>query len=169
MYRAALLRFEGNPAEALAEAERTFEVMGFGISNDPLKEAFLEAVEAAFELGDLAKVEELLKMLDDVPRGKRPRYLEAHVLRFKARLAAARGDDAIVESRFRTAAGMFVEMAVPFWAAVVQLEHAEWLAERRADEATPLLAGSEPVFERLKARPYIERARALVAHPVEAS
>src|SRR5207247_4496000 len=115
----------------------------FGMGTDPLKAEFPEAIEAAFELGDLAKVESLLRMLDDLPLGHRPRYLEAHSMRFKARLDAARAEDEAVEARFKNAAGMFIEMAVPFWAAVAQLEHAEWLAERgRAADAEPLIASA---------------------------
>jgi hypothetical protein len=63
---------------------------------------------------------------------------------------------------------MLVELAVPFWAAVARLEHAEWLAEReRSIEAKPLLDEARPVFERLRAARFLERARAL--ETVEAS
>jgi hypothetical protein len=51
------------------------------------------------------------------------------------------------------------ELATPFLLAVVQLEYAEWLiAEQRAEEAGPLLAEADAVFERLDARPWLRRA-----------
>src|SRR5439155_1611288 len=78
----------------------------------------------------LGEVDPLLSTIEKTPRGNLPRYLEAHATRFRARFLAAKGDDAAVEQRFKSAAGMFTELAVPYWAAVVQLEHAEWLAER---------------------------------------
>jgi hypothetical protein len=38
------------------------------------------------------------------------------------------------------------------------LEHGEWLAERgHDDDAEPLLAEARAIFERLKARPWLER------------
>jgi class 3 adenylate cyclase/tetratricopeptide (TPR) repeat protein len=167
--QALILRAEGSPSEALAHAERAIgDLAALGIRTDAAKEAFLEAVEAAFELGDLVKVESLLQSIESMQPGMRPRYLEAHVSRFRARLAAARGEDERVEQGFKNAAGMFIEMEVPFWAAVAQLEHAEWLAERgRNDEAQPLLAEATPVFERLRARPFSDRAKMVVAVPIE--
>jgi class 3 adenylate cyclase/tetratricopeptide (TPR) repeat protein len=164
---AILARAEGDPGRALAHAERT---LGFrhelGIRTDPIKEAFPEAIEAAFELGDLGKVESLLALLP----AKMPRFLEAHATRVSARLAAARGEDSSVEPRFKNATGMFIEMAVPFWAAVTQLEHAEWLAERgRADDARPLIDAALPVFERLRTIPFLRRARNVVGETIEAS
>ena len=54
-----------------------------------------------------------------------------------------------------------------FWHAVTQVEHAEWLvAQDRASEAGPLLAEAQETFERLEARPWLERALA-VQPPVE--
>ena len=167
--RAVVLRAEGDAAGALEAAERGLsfhEILGF--RTEVVKEAFVEALEAALELGDLGKAETLMTIVDRAPRGRRPRYLEAHTLRFRARLSAARADDVAVEARFKGAAGMFVELTTPFWAAVTRLEHAEWLAERgRANEAQPLLAEATPMFERLRAAPFIARAKNLVGESVE--
>ncbi len=167
--RAIVARADGAPADALAAAETTLAMRSaLGIRTDSWKEAYLETNEAAFELGDLGTVEKHLTFVETLPAGKRPRYLEAHTERFRARLGAARGDDAEVEQRFKASVGMFVEMEVPFWAAVARLEHAEWLAERgRITEAQPLLADALPVFERLKAEPFAERARAVTRDVIE--
>ncbi|MFE0130703.1 LuxR C-terminal-related transcriptional regulator [Streptomyces sp. NPDC059037] len=49
----------------------------------------------------------------------------------------------------------------PFERALTQLDFAEWLRRRRrAAEARPLLAAALEVFERLDARPWIERTTA---------
>jgi hypothetical protein len=69
-------------------------------------------------------------------------------------LSPRRADDL-----FKGAAGLFRELAVPFYMAVTQLEHGEWLAgEGRSPEAEPLLAEAREIFERLEAGPWVERA-----------
>jgi class 3 adenylate cyclase/tetratricopeptide (TPR) repeat protein len=166
---AMISRTEGSPSDGLRFAERA---LGFeetlGARTDAWKEAFIEAVETSFELGDLARVERFLHRIESDKPGVRSRYLEAHSFRFRARLAAARGDDERAEQNFKNAVGSFVEMEVPFWAAGAQLEHAEWLAERgRGGEAQPLLAEAVPVFERLRAQPFVDRAKNIVGAPLE--
>jgi hypothetical protein len=82
-------------------------------------------------------------------------------------MAAARGESAEVESRFKGAAGLFREIAFPFYMAVTLLEHGEWLiGHARADEAEPLLAEAYEVFERLRARPWIHRVEQATASSV---
>ena len=55
--------------------------------------------------------------------------------------------------------GLFGELETPFYLAVVQLEHAEWLVARdRASEAEPLVAEALQTFERLEAGPWVARA-----------
>jgi hypothetical protein len=50
------------------------------------------------------------------------------------------------------------ELGVPFYLAVTRLEHGEWLAgQDREQDAQPLLAQAREAFERLKARPWLER------------
>jgi hypothetical protein len=49
-------------------------------------------------------------------------------------------------------------MAVPFWMAVTLLEYGEWLGEGgREEEAAPPFAEAQENFERLEARPWLER------------
>jgi hypothetical protein len=49
-------------------------------------------------------------------------------------------------------------MGVPFWMAVTLLEYAEWLTgQGRADDATSSLTEAREIFERLEARPWLER------------
>jgi hypothetical protein len=84
--------------------------------------------------------------------------LYAHALRFRARLSGRRGEDERVASGYRQAAGMFREMATPFWLAQTLLEHGEWLAEHeQLSEAEPPLAEAREIFERLSAQPWLDR------------
>ncbi|MGB2952426.1 MAG: hypothetical protein WBB74_03400 [Gaiellaceae bacterium] len=54
--------------------------------------------------------------------------------------------------------------------AVTELEHAEWLIERgRAPEAEELLGEAKPAFERLIARPWLERLDRAATLQVELS
>jgi hypothetical protein len=74
-----------------------------------------------------------------------------------------------VEQGFKSAAGLFRELGMPFWLAVTLLEHGEWLAANgRAADAEPFLAEAREIFERLRARPWIERLDqvAVAAAPV---
>ncbi len=165
--QAVLLLANGRPAEALAASEAVLEHRGeLGISLETMKEALVVALEAALALNDLAKTKELLDLVEDLPRGKRPQFLEAQVMRFRARLAADEGDSQVVEPAFKGAVGLFREMAAPFYIAVTLLEHAEWLASQaRAGEADPLLAEARKVFGQLKARPWLQRLEGVLGRP----
>ena len=62
---------------------------------------------------------------------------------------------------FDTAEQLLRELELPFQLAVVQLEHAEWLAaEGRAEQAEPLLADARETFDRLGAKPWLDRVAA---------
>jgi tetratricopeptide (TPR) repeat protein len=156
--RAALRRAEGRPQEALGDGEATIELgRTLGIAAQAVKQGIVEAVEAAFALGESAKIEELLASIETVPAGSRPPYLDAQARRFRARLA----EDG---AGYEAAAERFRELGIVFWLAVTLLEHGELLVGRgRPTEAEPLLADAGEIFERLEARPWLERVRAAAA------
>jgi tetratricopeptide (TPR) repeat protein len=161
----AMLRHAaGDYEEALVASEaalQSLEMLGLGVSGDA-KVALGEGLESALVLGRLDKVEELLAGIDGIPPGKRPPLLRAQSARFRARLCAARGDDAAVEQGFKTAGGIFREHGLVFFVAVTELEQAEWLvAQGRRGEAEPLLSEAREIFERLEATPWLERCEAL--------
>ena len=157
LHEAQVLRTEGKPRAALEPLEAVLAMEELGITFLTVKLAVVEALEAAFELGDTAKVEELLAMVESLRPGERPPLLEAHAFRFRSKLS---GD----EAGFERAAARFRELEMPFWLAVTELEHAERLAERgAATEAEPLLAEAAEIFERLGAKPWLERAGTVVA------
>ena len=123
-----------------------------------MKEGLAEALEAAFARGDLEGAEELLGEIEAMRPGELTPYLQAQGARFGARLAAASSDGERVEQGFAAATDQFRELSMPFLQAVTLLEHGEWLAgQDRYPEAVPLLDEARETFERLRARPWLER------------
>jgi predicted ATPase/DNA-binding SARP family transcriptional activator len=158
--RAAVRRAEGRTEEALAAAEEVLaRRAGLGGRHSWVKLAFVQAIEAAFELDDLDRVADLLEEWERRSSEHRTPYVEAHERRFAARLAARRGEADAVEPSFLRATAIFRELSTPFYVAVALLEHGEWLAgQGRREDAEPLLAEAREIFQRLKARPWLERA-----------
>jgi hypothetical protein len=113
-----------------------------------VKQGLVEAVEAALALGELAKVEELLALVEAVPSGTRPPFLDAQAKRFRARLSGDASD-------YETAIERFRELNLPFWLAVTLLEHGELTGDE-----SPLTEARE-IFESLKATPWLERVAKL--------
>jgi tetratricopeptide (TPR) repeat protein len=151
---AALAYAEGESTNALSAGT---EAAGFaqtlGAGQQGVKQGLVWAVEAALALGERERADELLTTIEQLPPGLRPPFLEAQANRFRARM----NED---ETGFKTAAASFREYNFPFWLAVTQLEHGEWLrAQDRAAEAEPLLAEAREIFERLEATPWLERAQ----------
>jgi class 3 adenylate cyclase/tetratricopeptide (TPR) repeat protein len=158
--RACLRRAMGDFNDALSDAEKAVEAglkLG-GAQQQSMKTALVEAVESAFSLGDHTKVRELVGWIDGLRPGERPPYLRAQAARFRARLRAV-GGSADVEPAFTEAEETFTEIGMPFWFAVTQLEHTEWLiANGRDTEAGSMLADATHTFERLQARPWLDRS-----------
>ena len=115
------------------------------------------ACEFALALKDLTKVDELLGVVDALGPGVRPPSACPGAAISCAGCDSRR--DAPVEPSFVAAEEALTELGMPFWLAVTQLEHAEWLvANRREVDARPLLAAAVETFERLKALPWLDRA-----------
>jgi len=152
---AALRRAEGRLEEALTVGIATLEsAKTLGYNSQGVKGGLVDAIEAALALGNHARAEELLAIVDGLPTG-RSLYLDAHARRLRARLSPD-------GSGYAQATGLFRELGIPFWLAVTQLEHAERLIEQgRADEVEPLLAEAREIFEQLGARPWLQRLDAL--------
>ena len=162
---AKVLFARGEFSEALRFAQAALETRhALGLRYDAVKEAFVVAVEAAVGLGGAEKAGELLATVESLPSGLYPQFVRAHVARFRARLGSERAEDL-----FKGAAGLFREMAFPFYLAVTELELGEWMvAHGRAEDAEPLLAEARETFERLEAQPWLERAARLVTSAREA-
>jgi class 3 adenylate cyclase/tetratricopeptide (TPR) repeat protein len=157
--RACWFRALGRTEDSLAAAEEALEAIGtLGPGSQAARVGFVEAVEAALQLGDLTKAEQLLTTVDALPLGECPPLLRGQAARLHARLSAARHEVADVDARFAEAEKTFRELAIPFWLAVTLLERAEWLAmSGQTGEAEPLFAEARPIFQRLRAQPWLER------------
>jgi class 3 adenylate cyclase/tetratricopeptide (TPR) repeat protein len=154
-----ILRAEGRAAEALAAAEEAYTVRNVaGIRAQQVKEGLAEALEAAFALEDLTKVEQLLGEIEAMRPGELTPYVRSQGARSGARLSVARKEAEGVEAGFAAAADGFRDLSMPFLRSVTLLEHGEWLVDRgRAEEARPLLDEAREVFGSLKAVPWLER------------
>jgi tetratricopeptide (TPR) repeat protein len=163
---ARLLRAEGRPSEALAAAERALVLCAeIGATSGSRKLALVEALEAAAALDDTDTVRQLLATLDQLRPGELTPFLKAQRARFRARLTEHEAD-----TEFSTAEELFREHDTPFYLAVTQLEHAERLAAHgRADQAEPLLTQAREIFQRLQAKPWLDRlAAAQTQQPTQA-
>jgi class 3 adenylate cyclase/tetratricopeptide (TPR) repeat protein len=159
--RATVLNAEGDHAEAqrvaTAALEEGAEALG-GTMNPNIRAAVVQALEAAFALGDVGAVEPLLEMFEHVPPGHSTPSVRAHGARAAARLAALRGESTGVDDGFTAAAALFRGLPAPYWLAVTLAEHGEWLvAQGRTEEAESHLTEAREIFERLEARPWLER------------
>jgi class 3 adenylate cyclase/tetratricopeptide (TPR) repeat protein len=162
--RAAFLYAEGCHREAFeAGAEAAGYAADLGAGQQGVKQGLGWAVASSLALGENARADELLSTIEQLPPGLRPPFLEAQAHRFRARM----NDE---EAGFKIAAGSFREYDFPFWLAVTQLEHGEWLVRQdRAADAGPLLAEAREIFERLEATPWLQRAAEVAFEPVELS
>jgi tetratricopeptide (TPR) repeat protein len=165
--RAVVLNAEGKEREALATAEEVLASMDeLGPADQSAKVAFPQAVEAALALGERERAEQLIERIEALPPGQLAPSLRAHAARFRARLAAGTGDRRQADASFAAAGSTFREFGMPFFLAVTLLEQSEWLASKgRASEAEPLLAEARETFERLEAKPWMERAQSLALVP----
>ncbi len=164
---AAVLLAEGSRDDALAAAERSVAVRDtLGIAAQDVKQAIRHALEASLALGRRDRAEELVALVERLPVGLRPSFLDATAHRFRARLA---GDSAAADVDFVAAAGGLRRLDLPFHLAVVELEHGEWLLQQgRGSDAEPFLAEARETFERLHARPWLQRLdTALASTPAE--
>jgi class 3 adenylate cyclase/tetratricopeptide (TPR) repeat protein len=156
---AATLRLaEDDPKESLRFAELAMEgreALSFGHSC--VKEALATGLEAALALEDQDKVDEILGLVRSDPIARRTLFYQAHVSRIEARSPDRTEDEA--ERLFKASIGSFREIEYPFRMAVALLEYSEWLDPRgRGSDAAPLVAEARSIFERLRARPWLDRA-----------
>ena len=68
-------------------------------------------MQAALELDQLDKAEELLAIVEGLAPGLRPQFLNGQLARFRAQFAARRGNVDDVDDLFRGACGLFQQLA----------------------------------------------------------
>jgi class 3 adenylate cyclase/tetratricopeptide (TPR) repeat protein len=158
--RAAVANAEGDHVLALVTAESTLRACIDESFPVGMRLALIEAVEAAFSLGNSSKVVELLRLVRDHFRPGRQPSVDAHMLRWEARMAADRDDHDQAASGFAAAIDGFARLQRPFWVAVTRCELGEWLvAQGREADADEHLAQARATFDRLRAAPWARRAR----------
>jgi hypothetical protein len=157
--RAATALAEGQFEEALTRAEDALATRALGSWPQNGKLGLVTALEAAIALGRADRVEALLSAPETQPVGMRSPLVVAQVHRFRGRLAES---PELAESEFGAAERILSEIGLPFWLAVVQLEHAHAaLAHGGSADVRTLLAEARLTFERLGARPWLERLAAV--------
>jgi tetratricopeptide (TPR) repeat protein len=135
---------------------------GSEVANEDRREAYVEAGLAALALDDQPTVERLIDFAEGLAPAMRSPLLRAGAARLRGLLAQRRGDLKLADERLAAATRELREIEAPFVEAQVLLEHAELLsAAGREDEAAPRLAEAISIFERLRAGPWLARARAL--------
>jgi tetratricopeptide (TPR) repeat protein len=156
--RGVLERARGHHDEALAEAVAGQHSYGGWSQWDAVRLAVM--VESSLALGDVDGAADRLGVVEAMPPGHVPPALRAQWSRLTALAAAASGAVDRIEQGFKAGAGLFRELGMPFWLAVTLLEHGEWLtAAGRTADAAPFLEEAAEIFERLRARPWLDRMR----------
>jgi len=151
---ATVLRGESDHRAALAHAHTALEAQGhLGWAHPVVKHAFIEATLAARALGDFDELGALVGAVKAASPGEMTAYLEAQATR-----AAAALPEAPWEANLKRAAGLFRELNTSFWLAVTLLDQAEQLvAHDRSQDAVPHLDEAASIFERLGAKPWLDR------------
>jgi tetratricopeptide (TPR) repeat protein len=163
--RAVIHRAEGGSDEALrAAGEAITLARQIGPDSQMLKMGLDQGLEIAFDRGDLHAARDQLAVIEELQPGEITPFLRAVGQRSRARLGAAMGQDEEVELGFKSAAGMFREIAAPYWLAQTLTDHGEWLLERKdIDGATPLIREAHDIFTKLDARIWLNRAAAALS------
>lgn len=152
---------EGNRRRPSGTPEIGFATReALSLLHSSVKESAVAGLEAALAFGDRDTVNEILEIVRADPIGRAPFY-RAHASRIEARAPDRSEDEA--ERLFTSSIGAFREIGFPFWMAVTLLEHGERLDARgRGSDAGPLVAEARSIFERLGARPWLDRADRVV-------
>jgi hypothetical protein len=162
--RASLLRGRGSDDEALVSAKAAVDgALHIGYTGTA-KVAFTQAIGAAFSLGDLGAVRGLIATIDEMRPGEITPFLRALADRSRGRIAVLDGGGGEADRHFKSAIGLFRETGIPYWRALAQVEHAEWLTSQgRSEEAAPLVVEARQTLDRLGAIRWLERAERLSA------
>ena len=159
-----LLNAEGRHAEALSLANHLLAMVpALGLQDMGMKRSIAHGVEAALQLGDLAAAESMLAMVRTARPGLVTPSLRGHASRLGARMNAQRGTSDSVEAGFEAASAEFRDVDMPFELGVTLVELGEWLeGQGRHEDAAPCGIEALALFERLGARPWLERAQRLL-------
>jgi tetratricopeptide (TPR) repeat protein len=155
---------EGSAEEALELGHRALPhaIATLGPSNEAVRNAWPETLQAALRLGHLEQAHELVALLAARPPGHIPPYLKAQLARARALILAAEGREESVEPQLAAATAGFGELGYVYWVAVANTDTAAWLiGQDRGADAALLLDEASATFESLGAAPQLARAQEL--------
>jgi tetratricopeptide (TPR) repeat protein len=153
-----VLHGEGRHAEALEQMLEPWNSTPFHVSHPVGKIAWTLMMECALAAKNLDVAHELLAGVKDRLPGKPAPSILGMQLRYSALLDLARGQAAGVEQRLASAVEIFHGAEIPLHEAESRLDLGEWLIQHDArDRAVANLGAARAIFERLKARPSLER------------
>jgi len=151
----------GRYRQALERAKAGLAHVGkLGPNHAAIRDCWTSSMTASLALGDLDEASSIFEVMATTPAGHLHSYMRAYLARFRAALAAARGDAEEAESSFLEATATLGDLRCVFERAVVQTEHHEWLVrDGRGDdeEARELAAEARRTFERLRATAWLDR------------
>jgi class 3 adenylate cyclase/tetratricopeptide (TPR) repeat protein len=126
------------------------------------------AVESALAAGSTSEAERLVRYVADAPAGLVTPLASAHLLRSRALVGMARGDDrTAVDADLEVATQEFRDLGARFYLARTLLERARWAAERNDnDAAAPLLEEAEAIFVDLRANRWVAETRTVSSRPL---
>jgi class 3 adenylate cyclase/tetratricopeptide (TPR) repeat protein len=159
---AAVAHAEGRHADALELGEQVLAARDLlGDTAQAVKQGLRWAAEAAYALGKLDRLDEILQIVERRPPGLSSPMMEAHAHRLRARLAEGVG---AADAHYSAAERQFEALGLTFWLAVTRLEHGEALLARGGEgDPGALFADARATFLRLGAVPWVERADAASA------
>jgi class 3 adenylate cyclase/tetratricopeptide (TPR) repeat protein len=165
---AALTGGHPGPALAAAIAAQSEAIAGHGGGADAVRIGWADTVRGAIELGRLDDARSLIALLAELPAGRIPPYIRAHLALARASLTLAQGRDHDLEANLQSAINGFAELGYPYDLALAQTEFAGWLtAQNRAEVAEPPLTDAIATYASLRAAPDLQRARALLPGTAE--
>ncbi len=157
--QAIVLMAEGRWQEAFDAAMEAVSVKETtGAHTWTVQSGAVTTIEAALQMHDLPKAEGLLAEVRSWSGTEITPVLRGDISRMSARLAAEQGNLQAAEEGFTAAIEQYRKLSDPYALARPLAELAEFLiAQSRIDEADPLLTEAQEIFERLGARPWLER------------
>jgi class 3 adenylate cyclase/tetratricopeptide (TPR) repeat protein len=152
--------YSGRYEEAIAAAVRSIETRSQVGMIIHVEASYVVGADAALASGDVARARSFLDEMDAVPAGEVSPYLSAHLERLNAKVAAREGHADAAGRGFQEAVESFRKQELRFELAVALAEQGDWLdSEGKAEEAGPLLAEAEEIFEGLRATWWLDRLR----------
>ncbi|HXW39115.1 MAG TPA: hypothetical protein VEJ44_05425, partial [Acidimicrobiales bacterium] len=147
--RSAVAWANGDAAAALFNASEAVRraVADLGVASDGVRQGLPLVVDGALAAGTPAAAAEIIDLVADRPVGTIPRFVRGHLARGVGLLAAARHEDAEVETRLREALALFTEIGADYWRARTSLDLADRLAAAsRAEEAAAAAGTAAHLF-----------------------